>query len=91
MYSRSIGKHKRKRKGKTKMKFYIRRTAFALITMPVIFVGYGFIYFSLALTVNGETTGVSTFVGNLPSIGIAYLITLIFAPQLNRLIDKVVA
>jgi hypothetical protein len=73
------------------MKFYIRRTAFALITMPIIFVGYGFIYFSLALTVNGDSTGVGTFVGNLPSIGIAYLLVLIFAPQFNRLLDKLEA
>lgn len=72
------------------MKFYIRRAVFALVSMPVIFVGYGFIYFSLALTVNGEATGVGTFVGNLPSIGITYLIALIFAPQFDKFLNRVV-
>lgn len=77
------------------MKFYIRRAVFGIVSMPVVFTGYGLVYFSLGLAVNSPegiaSVSVGAFVGNLPSIGIGYVLATIFAPQLNKFLNKSVS
>ncbi len=71
------------------MKFVFRRIVFALITLPVVAVAYGAIYFSLGLSFSNGSLGL--FAGALPSVLIGYAVSVVFLPQITRLVDKVVA
>lgn len=73
------------------MKFVIRRAVFAVITMPIIFVAYGALYFGLGLLTETNSVSVGAYLDNLYPIGITYTLAMMFLPQLLRLVDKVVA
>lgn len=73
------------------MKFVIRRAVFAVITMPIIFVAYGALYFGLGLLTEMNSVSVGAYLENLYSIGFTYTLAMMFLPQLLRLVDKVVA
>lgn len=72
------------------MKFYFRRALFALISMPFVFLAYGFLYFGLGLIAETNSVSVVAYLDNLIPIGITYTLAFIFLPQLIRLADEVV-
>jgi hypothetical protein len=72
------------------MKFYLRRAIFSVITLPIVFVAYGVLYFGIGIMADSNIASVGAYLTNLPVIGIGYTLAIMFLPQLLRLVDKVV-
>lgn len=70
------------------MIYTIRRLAVSLATLPVVFAGYGVIYFGLALMANSFAS-VENYVGNLTAIGIAWVITITFSKQILDRLNRI--
>lgn len=69
------------------MKFVIRRLVASILTLPIVLVVYGFIYFGLALVANSYAS-MELFIQNFYSIGLAWVLVSVLAPNLFRAINK---
>ena len=71
------------------MKFIIRRAVFAVITMPVVFVAYGVVYFGLGLLASTNTASVPAYLENLWAIGFVWILFITFATQIWNWTERI--
>lgn len=71
------------------MKFIIRRAVFAVITLPVVALAYGVVYFGLGLLTATNTANVPAYLENLWAIGFVWVLFLAFATQILNWTERV--
>lgn len=69
------------------MKFVFRRLLVGIVTLPIVFLAYGIIYFGLGLLTETNTASVAQYQSNLASLAIPYVIAWLFAPQIYNFIN----
>lgn len=72
------------------MKFYVRRAVVGLVSIPFVAGAWCFIYLAFLLAGGEPTQTISETFDNGLYIGITLAIAFTFAPQISRLLDKVV-
>jgi hypothetical protein len=75
------------KKGRLKM-FTFRRFGLALITMPILAVAYGAIYFGLALVANSYASA-ELYLSNLVALGFGWVVVVTFSKQILNAVDKI--
>ena len=68
--------------------FTFRRFVFAIVTLPFMAVAYGAVYFGLALVADSYAS-LGLFLGNLVSLGFAWIVAVTFSKQIFNLIEKI--
>ena len=69
------------------MKYTIRRFGLAVVTMPLVLVAYGAVYFGLALLANSYAS-LGLYLQNLYAVGFGWLFAVTFSKQIFDLIGK---
>ena len=67
------------------MKYTIRRFGLAVVTMPLVLVAYGAVYFGLALLANSYAS-LGLYLQNLYAVGFGWLFAVTFSKQIFDLI-----
>jgi hypothetical protein len=71
-------------KMRRKMKFVIRRLLLGIVTLPIVFLAYGIIYFGLGLLTEINTASVVQFQDNCATLSIPYVIVWLLLPQIQK-------
>lgn len=67
------------------MKYILRRTVFAVITLPVAWVAYGLVYFGLSVFAATSTANVDSYLSMLWYVSVVWVAALAFAlPLVTR-------
>ena len=69
------------------MKYTIRRFVLAVMTTPIAVVGYGLIYFGLALVANSHAS-LGLFLSNAVAVGFGWVIAVTFSKQIFDFIER---
>ena len=73
------------------MKYIIRRTLFAVITLPIVLGVYAVIYFGIGMLASTNTASVDAFTSNAWSVGIAWVLVVALAKQVMDWAKRVTA
>lgn len=71
------------------MKYIIRRAVFAVITLPVVALAYGVIYFGVGLLTATNTASVPAYLENLWAVGFAWVVVIAFWTQIQNWTERV--
>ena len=69
------------------MKYTIRRFGLSLITTPIAVVGYGLVYFGLALLANSYAS-VGLFLSNSVAVAFGWIVAVTFSRQIFDFIER---
>lgn len=69
------------------MKYTIRRFVLAVMTTPIVIVGYGLIYFGLALVANSHAS-LGLFLSNAVAVAFGWVIAVTFSKQIFDFIER---
>ena len=69
------------------MKYTIRRFVLGVMTTPIAVVGYGLIYFGLALVANSHAS-LGLFLSNAVAVGFGWVIAVTFSKQIFDFIER---
>lgn len=70
------------------MIYTARRLALAIVSLPIALVGYGAIYFGLALVANSYAS-VGLYLQNLYAVGFGWIFAITFAKQILDFVNKI--
>lgn len=70
------------------MRYTIRRFGLAVVTMPLVVVAYGAIYFGLALLANSYAS-IGLFLSNAVAVGFGWAVAVTFSKQILDFVAKI--